>query len=78
VFFEVIPKPNGCYDGRMRVGGDTHSPGEYSERFALGNTEQTLSFIQNLRDLEIIVRFFSLKISFPAQYIALGESAGKR
>jgi hypothetical protein len=54
VMFEVIPKPNGCYDGRLRVGTfpDTGFNGEFSERFSIGNTKTALSFIHNLRDLE--------------------------
>lgn len=55
VYFEVLPKANGCYDGRVRVGSfpDNGTNGEYSERFSLGTAHAAINFVSNLRKLEL-------------------------
>lgn len=57
VLFELIPKPNGCYDGRLRVGTspDASATGEFSERFSIGNHKGAQAFLKSIRDLEIQV-----------------------
>lgn len=59
VTLEVIPKENGCYDGRLRFGSSAQDMGESSEYFSMGTLHSTHRFVHMLREVETRVFFFA-------------------